>query len=166
MTMMMKHWQRCFRRFMFRYLEPTKADLPQILELISNVLLICVTKDLEVHSTLLSDITEGYSWWIEHKDKAYCRICKTKGKVVGVILIKEFWSFSDLFVDPAYQKKGIGRTLIKDAIAVCREKSPKKKLMLNSSDYACGFYRIMGFVQTGKPRDLPGGCTPFEYYFE
>ena len=48
-------------------------------------------------------------------------------------------------------------------MTICSEKSDVQKIRLNSSHHAKGFYKAVGFVQTGPGKDLPGGCIPFEY---
>ncbi len=81
------------------------------------------------------------------------------------MLVKDYWNLASLFVLPEFQGQGIASNLVSAALAVCRGKSPKGKVKLNSSTFAAEFYRKYGFQQIGDPRDLPGGCIPYEYGF-
>lgn len=87
------------------------------------------------------------------------------GRIGGVVLVKKYWNLSNLFVLPTLQRRGIGRQLLETALAGCRDRSPKGKVMVNSSTVAVEFYKAMGFVQTGPGVDRPGGCVPLEYSF-
>ena len=71
-----------------------------------------------------------------------------------------------MFVHPSYYKQGVGRSLFEAALPICKQKSDKQKIILNSSTFASGFYKAIGFVQTGPGRDLPGGCIPHEYVLD
>lgn len=141
------------------------VDLPEIGNLISDSLRSCVTNDETIHGNLLSEILNGFDWWHSNKEKCFGRVAVQEEKILGVILVKEFWNFSDLFVLPEAQRKGIGKTLVKLALDECRTKSPTKKMVLNSSTFAKSFYSQMGFKSSGDSRDLPGGCHPFEFNF-
>lgn len=50
-----------------------------------------------------------------------------------------------------------------EALASCRERSPRSAPLLNSSTVAVGFDRHMGFKQMGPGKGRPGGCVPFAY---
>jgi predicted GNAT family N-acyltransferase len=87
------------------------------------------------------------------------------GSIAGFVVVKDFWNLSHLFVLPCQQRRGIGRCLVQTAIDACREKSPRRKIQLNSSAIAADFYGASGFTQTGAGITRPGGCIPFEYNF-
>lgn len=142
-----------------------EVDFPEIKNLISTSLLSCVTNDEVVHDNLLTEILKGFDWWLSNQKNCFGKVAEQNGKIQGVILVKEFWNFSDLFVLPNAQRKGIGKTLIEFALDECRTKSPKQKLILNSSTFAKDFYIRMGFKPSGESRNLPGGCHPFEFNF-
>lgn len=83
----------------------------------------------------------------------------------GIILVKKYWNLQLLYVDPRYQGRGIGRALIQAILPECRARSPKGKLMVNSSSVAVPFYAALGFSQTGPGIDRAGGAVPLEYSF-
>ena len=54
----------------------------------------------------------------------------------------------DLFVDPAWQRQGIGRALVLDAVATARA-AGHQRLTVIGNPHALAFYRALGFVEVG-----------------
>ncbi len=70
--------------------------------------------------------------------------------IVGVIEVRNNDHICLLFVDAAYHQQGIGKTLLKTAIARCGKSNPKlKEITVNSSPFAVPIYRRFGFVAIG-----------------
>ena len=68
-----------------------------------------------------------------------------RGKtLVGVLCMRQPQHIADFFVDAAYHRRGVGRKLFE---AMRREYS-EQVFTVNSSPYAVGFYRRLGFVPT------------------
>tara|TARA_R100000005_G_C4929449_1_gene159126 strand:+ start:61 stop:513 length:453 start_codon:yes stop_codon:yes gene_type:complete len=145
--------------------EVRENDLENIKKIASTAIRECVADSDELHRLLTDDICLSFEWWKSNKEQSLHLLCEENGMVLGVILVKEYWNLSSLFVDPSLHCTGVGRDLINEAIAICSTKSPKGCLKLNSSNYAVPFYKKVGFTQTGKGIDRPGGCVPFEYNF-
>ena len=123
----------------------------------------CVVSDEEEFEFLYGDVCGILDWWDGNRERAFLLVCEERGVILGVALVKEFWNFAALFVEPGRHGAGIGRALVERVIAGCRGRSPKGCLRLNSSNHAAGFYERMGFVRNGEARDLPGGCVPFRF---
>jgi GNAT superfamily N-acetyltransferase len=87
------------------------------------------------------------------------------GAIGGIILVKKYWNLQLLYVEPRYQGRGIGRALIQAVLPECRVRSPRGKLLVNSSSVAVPFYSALGFLQTGPGINCPGGAVPLEYPF-
>lgn len=72
---------------------------------------------------------------------------RTDGKLVGIARCVTDWSYvtylSDLAVDAAYQRHGIGRDLIHHI----RQAAPRAKIVLLSAPAATGYYPHIGFTQ-------------------
>jgi GNAT superfamily N-acetyltransferase len=72
---------------------------------------------------------------------------RTDGKLVGIARCVTDWSYvtylSDLAVDAAYQRHGIGRDLIHHT----RQAAPRAKIVLLSAPAATGYYPHIGFTQ-------------------
>lgn len=67
---------------------------------------------------------------------------------------------ADLFVDAAYHRRGIGRRLF----AAMRRDHFRQIFTVNSSPYAVGFYRRLGFVPTGTEQLTDGlRYTPMRF---
>jgi GNAT superfamily N-acetyltransferase len=124
-----------------------------------------VARSEEDAAFLIGDIDESLEWWRENPDSSLHLKYGEAGVIAGVLLIKEFWNLTNLFVAPDYQRQGIGRLLLNEALQRCRSRSPRAAVLVNSSTYAAGFYERMHFVQTGPGKDRPGGCVPFRYDF-
>lgn len=150
---------------MERIRNASDSDIPFVRELISFTLKECVIKDDKNHKELFSEICKDFDWWKDNKDKSLFLVYEKRMEISGIILVKEFWNLSGLFVKPKEHMQGIGKKLTLEAINLCKARSPKGKLMLNSSIFAQGFYEKIGFIKTGEGKKLPGGCVPFEYRF-
>lgn len=69
------------------------------------------------------------------------------GALVGMIEMRNGSHISLLFVDPAYQRQGIGRSLLVTAIQrASRENLELREVTVNASPNALDAYRRFGFV--------------------
>jgi GNAT superfamily N-acetyltransferase len=143
----------------------TVQDLPEIRALIASAIRHSVANSEEDATFLINDVDESLDWWRGNQQRALHLKYSVAGDIVGVVLVKEFWNLTNLFVSATHQGQGIGRLLLKEALEVCRHQSPRGAVLLNSSTVAAGFYRHLGFRQLGSGRDRPGGCVPFSYDF-
>lgn len=85
-------------------------------------------------------------------------------EIVGYILVKEYWNLSDLFVLPAYQRKGIGTRLLSEAISSCKLDGVGY-VRLNSSASAQGFYEKHGFQHSASHTSQHDHVVPLELQF-
>ncbi len=70
--------------------------------------------------------------------------------IVGVIEVRNNDHIYLLFVDAAYHRQGIGKTLLKAALARCVKQDPKvDEITVNSSPFAVPIYQRLGFVAMG-----------------
>ena len=65
-------------------------------------------------------------------------------KLVGVLCMRAPQHIAGFFVDAAYHRRGIGRTLFE----TMRQDYDRQVFTVHSSPYAVGFYRRLGFVPT------------------
>lgn len=141
----------------------TVADLSEVRALTESAIHASVADPDHEAEFLINDIEKSLVWWQDHPEQSIHLKYLDAGKIVGVILVKDFWNLANLFVLPSHQRRGVGRALIEEVIRLCGDRSPRAKIQLNSSSYAVPFYEAVGFTQTGPGRDRPGGCVPFEY---
>lgn len=114
-------------------------------------------------SEMVQNTAGNVDWWLQNPGECIHLKCVDGGRIVGVVLVKNFWNLCSLFVDPAVQGQGIGRSLIESAIAACRGKSPKNAIWLNSSPNAVAFYELIGFTARTSDRILPPGFKAMQY---
>jgi len=114
-------------------------------------------------SEMAQNVSANVDWWLQNPGECVHLKCVADGRIVGVVLVKNFWNLCSLFVDPSVQGQGIGRLLIESAIVNCRGKSPKSAIWLNSSPNAVTFYRHLGFTRRVSDRILPPGFKAMEY---
>ena len=139
------------------------ADLPEIRRLIEGALREGVTRDESSVAYLMQDICHSLDQWVAAPaDKLHIKYVDD-GAIAGVVLVKDWWNLTNLFVEPHHQRRGIGRALVGHVLDQCRGRSPQGEVRVNSSTNAVPFYLRLGFVPAGEPRDLPGGCVPLRY---
>lgn len=77
---------------------------------------------------------------------------------IGFVLMPRPSLLGMLFVDPLHLRRGVGRTLWEQARAYIEGTHPETKLVeLNSTPYAYGFYRSIGFWPVSA-EFVKGGC--------
>lgn len=143
--------------------EITRNDLDVLKGLIAEAVRASVDISDEEAAALIEEIVQSLDNWIEAGLNGFHRKYHVADEVAGFIVVKDYWKLSHLFVLPEFQGRGIGRSLVQAAVEGCRARSLRKKIELNSSSNAAGFYEAIGFRQTGPPVDKPGGCIPYEY---
>lgn len=76
---------------------------------------------------------------------------------VGVIEVRDNRHLSLLFVAARAHRRGIARELVQRARAVARAARPGlSRITVNSSRYAVGFYRKLGFIAVGAQKTENG----------
>jgi GNAT superfamily N-acetyltransferase len=71
-------------------------------------------------------------------------------QIVGMIEVKDNDHVSMLFVDKAFQGRGIARELWRHALGICRSNQPGlKQVTVNSSPFAVPIYEKLGFRPQG-----------------
>lgn len=140
-------------------------DLPEIEQVIDLAVRKCVVDSARDADFLIGEIGESLTKWTNSRENSFHLKHQELGVVAGFIIVKEYWNLSHLFVRPSIQNRGVGRQLIQAALRNCRDRSPRGKIQLYSSNYAAAFYEKMGFLQMGPGKQEVGGCIPFEYRF-
>lgn len=87
-----------------------------------------------------------------------------RGKMVGMITLRNEIHISLLFVDSSYHRKGIGRALILKMADYVKTELGKRRLTVNSSPYGVAFYHRVGFKDLGPEKQQDGIIyTPMDY---
>lgn len=147
-------------------IHPLEADdFDELSNLVAIAVRENVASNAEEAHFLTEDIILSLKTWQTSERAGFHAKDVIDDAIVGFVVVKDYWNLSHLFVLPHRQRQGVGRRLIKAAIEVCRDRSPRGKIQLYASAYAAPFYAAMGFHQTGPEIKRPGGCIPLEYDF-
>lgn len=76
----------------------------------------------------------------------FVAVCK--GKILGMISLRDRTHISLLFVDKQYHKQGIGRELVDYLKHYMQTELYEGKITVNASPYGLGFYHKLGFYDT------------------
>jgi len=142
-----------------------KNDFEELVNVVEITVRESVAETEKDAEFLIDDIVKSLDKWFKSEEGGFCYKYTSSSEIVGFILVKGFWNLSHLFILPSFQGRGIGRNLVVNAMIECREKSPRGKVLVNSSAVAVKFYETMGFKQIGPGIERPGGCIPYEYSF-
>lgn len=78
------------------------------------------------------------------------------GEIVGVVALRDDTHLYHLFVAEACQRRGIGRSLWKTALAEALARGNRGEFTVNSSRYALPVYERLGFVAGTEEIDANG----------
>ncbi|MEM7008042.1 MAG: GNAT family N-acetyltransferase [Thermodesulfobacteriota bacterium] len=79
-------------------------------------------------------------------------IAEIDGSIAGVIEIKGNSHISMLYVDKSHHRKGIAKSLVKNALSTLTA----DEITVNSSRYAVAFYESLGFIQFENEKTIYG----------
>lgn len=104
--------------------------------------------------------TSNLEFWAQQPERSLQLVATSHDRIVGVVLVKEFWNLCSLFVWQPAQRSGIGRRLAQAALEACRSRSPISAVYLNAAPGAVDFYRKLGFGLRESKQKLPPGFLP------
>ena len=81
-------------------------------------------------------------------DEGRTRVAVVDGRIVGFATLLGDGELEDLFVDPGWMRRGIGRALVLDAVALARAHG-LARIEVTANGEALGFYESVGFVLDG-----------------
>jgi GNAT superfamily N-acetyltransferase len=91
-------------------------------------------------------MTSGYKYHVAEDD----------GMLVGVVGVRDNSHLYHLFVADDFRGRGVARELWRVARDACRVAGNIGEFTVNSSRFAVGMYRKLGFVETGPPDEKNG----------
>lgn len=83
-------------------------------------------------------------------------VAEDKGKIIGMITLRNDTHISLLFVDSDYHRKGVGKCLMKTVWDFIETELGKEMVTVNSAPYGVGFYHKLGFNDLG-PEEIKDG---------
>ena len=84
------------------------------------------------------------------------QVAETGGKLIGVVAIKDNKHLYHLFVSEHCQRQGVARQLWTSAMKDCLGRGNPGEFTVNSSQYARGAYKKLGFVESSGPKEHRG----------
>jgi GNAT superfamily N-acetyltransferase len=141
--------------------EVTVEELPEVARVIRRTVLHSVDATELEKAAFLANIERNLAWCRTHSEAVHLKF-SADAAIVGMVLVKDYWNLCHLFVDPAWQRRGIGKSLIAEAIARCRGKATRPAIRLNASRNAVSFYEALGFVRV-LDAPAPYAGIQFEY---
>lgn len=84
-------------------------------------------------------------------------VAEVRDGMCGMLELRHGDHVSLFFVETSWQGKGVGRALMREAVAVCRAFDPGlKAVTVNASPNAVAMYERMGFVATDEAQEMEG----------
>jgi ribosomal protein S18 acetylase RimI-like enzyme len=136
----------------------TPEDVPQVSDLIVRVFDEFIAPEYVVEGVreFLKYVTPEALLKRSQADH-FALVATESDQIVGMIEIRHNDHISLLFVDKAFQGRGIARELWQRALGICRSNQPElKQVTVNSSPYAVPIYEKLGFQPQGEQRVTNG----------
>lgn len=137
--------------------EAIPEDMEQLSLLTQRVIGITFAVQQALGEEMTVNALANLRWWKANPDKCCHLKAEKDGRLAGTILIKNFWNMCSLFVEPGFQRQGIGRALVMAAADKCRSREGIPALRLNAAPDAVSFYARLGFTGSVPTRPLPPG---------
>ena len=91
------------------------------------------------------------------KRNHFLRVAEVNKKIVGALEVRNYNHLSLLFVDSQFQRQGIARTLVSQAIIICQMDNPDlKEITVHSAPEAVVVYKAMNFRCIGEEQIING----------
>ncbi|MDO9319445.1 MAG: GNAT family N-acetyltransferase [Gammaproteobacteria bacterium] len=90
-------------------------------------------------------------------------VCESDDKLVGIIIIKDDTKIDQLFVDPAFRRRGIAKALWNEARQICDSPSGTSEYWVNSSTIGVSMYESFGFLPAGS-KQIKNGIIFFPMF--
>lgn len=103
-------------------------------------------KIIELESIMDGYFSGIYKFWGSYRDE----------ELLGVIAKRDLCHLAMLFVDEESHKLGIGRVLFNTLVLDVKNTGGVKKITVNSSPYAVGFYEKLGFEKIEEEKCVNG----------
>ena len=101
---------------------------------------------------------ETLEWAADPVGEGRTRVAVVGDRVVGFATTSpaaEGLELDDLFVDPDWMRRGVGRALVEDVVATARQQD-RRRITVTANEHALDFYEHAGFVTFGSVATLFG----------
>lgn len=91
-------------------------------------------------------------------------VATSRGRMVGMVTLRNQTHISLLFVEKSCHRQGIGRALVGGMADYAKKRFGARFLTVNASPYGVSFYHKIGFKDLGSQQQRDGIIyTPMEY---
>jgi len=133
-------------------------DIPEVSNLVAHVFNELVAPEYSsegVHEFL--QYIEPTAFQARYRSNHFSLIALAQTKIVGMVEIRNHDHVSLLFVAQDYQRRGIAKELLHQAIQICQEYKPRpSEISVNSSSFAVPIYEKLGFYRVGERQERNG----------
>ncbi|SIO48066.1 GNAT family N-acetyltransferase [Paraburkholderia phenazinium] len=105
-------------------------------------------------AAVITNVLANMHWAFDHAHQCVHLKCVVDGRIAGAVLVKNFWNLCSLFVEPGDHRRGIGRSLIEEAIRQCVPRNERPYVRVNAAPNAVEFYSAMGFTRVDDKTQL------------
>jgi GNAT superfamily N-acetyltransferase len=105
-------------------------------------------------AAVITNVLANMHWAFDHAHQCVHLKCVVDGHIAGAVLVKNFWNLCCLFVEPSDHRRGIGRSLIEEAIRQCVARNERPYVRVNAAPNAVEFYSAMGFTRVDDKTPL------------
>ena len=107
--------------------------------------------------TFLSKISPTTLLEVNKGENSFVIVARQKNTLIGMLAVCNKSHVALIFVDSQHQGKGIGKSLIDEAIKICKERNPElTAITVSSSTNSKTFYEGIGFTVQGEEVDEDG----------
>ena len=115
--------------------------------------------EAEEMAVVITNVVANMRWAFDHAHQCVHLKCVNDGRIIGAVLVKNFWNLCSLFVEPNEHRRGIGRNLIEEAVRLCAARNERPYVRVNAAPNAVTFYSAMGFAPVDDAKRF-GTSTP------
>ena len=84
-------------------------------------------------------------------------IAELGSEIIGVVAVRDFNHIALFFVDRRHQRRGIGKALLRKALAMCKDREPEPmQITVNASPNSADAYRKLHFEPTDREQCVNG----------
>ena len=107
--------------------------------------------------TFLSKISPTTLLEVNKGESSFVIVARQENIIIGMLAVREESHVALIFVESQHQGKGIGKSLIDEAIKICKERNPGlTAITVSSSPNSKKFYEGIGFTAQGEEVDEDG----------
>jgi len=86
----------------------------------------------------------------------FYHVAEMDGRIIGVVGVKDNSHLYHLFVAEKFRRQGVARELWQVSMTSCLSRGNPGEFTVNSSRYALGVYKKLGFVAQSGPQEKNG----------